>query len=396
MQPFTIAVPDGDLEDLRRRIAATRWPDEMPGAGWSRGVPSAYLRDLAEYWAAEYDWRAAERRLNRIPQFRTEVDGVPVHFLHRGSTVPKATPLILNHGWPSTGFEFVEVLDALADPVAHGGREEDAFHVVVPTIPGYGFSGATNQQGWDTGRVAGAWKSLMAQLGYRRYLAHGGDWGTPISLRLGLADPEQVIGVHTSMCVTFPPQDDPQAFEGLSEADMAKLGFAMEFMQDGTGWSRIQSTRPQTLAYALTDSPVGQLAWIVEKYKEWTDNAGLPEDAVSREHILTTVSLFWFTATAGSSAQLYYESSRTETDFFQTWGGPWALAMPVGVAHFPKDAVRPIRRFAEGIFPDIAHWAEYDRGGHFPALEQPRLLVQDIREFASTLRERRRKEGSDA
>ncbi len=388
MQPFTIAVPDGALEDLRRRIAGTRWPDEMPGAGWSRGVPSGYLRELADFWATEYDWRAAERRLNQIPQFRTEVDGVPVHFLHRRSPVPTATPLILTHGWPSTGFEFAGVLDALADPVAHGGREQDAFHVVVPTIPGYGFSGATGQPGWDTGRVAGAWKSLMARLGYGRYLVHGGDWGTPISLRLGLADPEQVIGVHTSMCVTFPPQDDPGAFEGLSETDLAKLAFSAEFMQDGTGWSKIQSTRPQTLAYALTDSPVGQLAWIVEKYKEWTDSGSVPEDAVSREHILTTVSLFWFTATAGSSAQLYYESSRTEADFFRTWGGPWALAMPVGVAHFPKDAVRPIRRFAEGIFPDIAHWAEYDRGGHFPALEQPQLLVQDIRQFARTLRDR--------
>ena len=395
MNPFTIAVPDSDLEDLRRRIAATRWPDEMPGVGWSRGVPLTYLKELAESWATEFDWRAVEAKLNRIPQFRTEVDGVPVHFLHRRSAVPGATPIILTHGWPSTGFEFVEIIDALADPVAHGGREEDAFHVVVPTIPGYAFSGATNQLGWDTARVAQAWKSLMGQLGYHDYIAHGGDWGNPISLRLGVADPENVIGVHTSMAVTLPPQDDPSAFEGLSDTDLGKLAFMGEFMQDGTGWSKIQSTRPQTLAYAMTDSPVGQLAWIVEKFKEWTDNQGLPEDAVSREHILTTVSLFWFTATAGSAAQLYYESSRTELDFFQTWGGPWALTMPVGVAHFPKDAVRPIRRHAEGVFPDIAHWAEYDRGGHFPALEQPQLLVKDIRQFAQVLRDRRSKEGSD-
>ncbi|WP_460850091.1 alpha/beta fold hydrolase, partial [Phytohabitans suffuscus] len=291
----------------------------------------------------------------------TEIDGVNVHFLHVRSAVPGALPLILTHGWPGTVAEFVEVIGPLTDPVAHGGDAGDAFHVVIPSIPGYAFSGPTGQVGWDTGRVAGAWKELMRRLGYERYAVQGGDWGMPISLRLGLADPEHVVGVHLNMCVTFPPPD-PSAMEGLDEADLARLEFTGWFMQDGTGWQRIQSTRPQTLSYALTDSPVGQLAWIAEKYKEWTDSA------VSTDHVLTAVSIYWLTATAGSSAQLSYESGRMTEDVVRTWAGPWPLAMPVAVASFPKDAVRPVRRFAEQILPTLTRWTEFDRGGHFPAL----------------------------
>jgi microsomal epoxide hydrolase len=384
MRPFRIDVPQADLNDLHRRIDQTRWPDEIPGVGWDRGVPLGYLRELAEYWRDSYDWRAAEARLNAYPQFVTEIDGVNVHFLHVRSAEEGATPLILTHGWPGTVAEFLDVIGPLTDPVAHGGDSADAFHLVIPSIPGYAFSGPTGQVGWDTGRVAGAWKELMSRLGYDRYAVQGGDWGTPISLRLGLADPEHVVGVHLNMCVTFPPPD-PAAMAGLGEADLARLEFTARFMQDGTGWQRIQSTRPQTLSYALTDSPVGQLAWIAEKYKEWTDSAKVPEDAVSRDHILTAVSIYWLTATAGSSAQLYYESSHMDADFVRTWAGPWPLTMPVGVASFPKDAVRPVRRFAEQILPTLGQWTEYDRGGHFAALEQPQLLVDDIRRFARSL-----------
>ncbi|MEW2378569.1 epoxide hydrolase family protein [Micromonospora sp. NPDC047812] len=384
MRPFRIDVPQAALDDLHRRIDQTRWPDEIPGVGWDRGVPLGYLRELAEYWRDSYDWRAAEARLNAYPQFVTEIDGVNVHFLHVRSAEEGATPLILTHGWPGTVAEFLDVIGPLTDPVAHGGDPADAFHLVIPSIPGYAFSGPTGQVGWDTGRVAGAWKKLMSRLGYDRYAVQGGDWGTPISLRLGLADPEHVIGVHLNMCVTFPPPD-PAAMAGLGEADLARLEFTARFMQDGTGWQRIQSTRPQTLSYALTDSPVGQLAWIAEKYKEWTDSAKVPEDAVSRDHILTAVSIYWLTATAGSSAQLYYESSHMDADFVRTWAGPWPLTMPVGVASFPKDAVRPVRRFAEQILPTLGQWTEYDRGGHFAALEQPELLVDDIRRFARSL-----------
>jgi microsomal epoxide hydrolase len=272
------------------------------------------------------------------------------------------------------------VIGPLTDPAAHGGDPADAFHVVIPSIPGYGFSGPTGQTGWDIRRVARAWATLMSDLGYDRYFVQGGDWGMAISLELGLADPEHVAGVHLNFFVTFPP-DDPAAFAELDEADLARLNFGAGFADDGTGWQKIQSTRPQTLAYALTDSPVGQLAWIVEKFKEWTDSDKVPEDAISRDDILTNVSLYWLTATAGSSAQLYYESTHLNADYVKTWGGPWPLTMPVGVAVFPRDAALPIRRWAERILPTLTHWSEFDRGGHFAAMEQPELFVGDVRAF---------------
>jgi epoxide hydrolase len=384
MRPFKIDIPQSALDDLKQRIAATRWPDEMPGVGWSRGVPLAYLKELAEYWRTRYDWRSAEARLNEFPQFITEIDGANVHFMHVRSPEPDALPLILTHGWPSSVVEFIDVIGPLTDPAAYGGDPADAFHVVIPSIPGYAFSGPTGQEGWDTERVARAWKELMHRLGYRRYAVQGGDWGMVISLRLGLADPEHVAGVHLSACVAFPPSD-PAAIASLDEADLARLQSAGFWLQDGIGWQKIQSTRPQTLAYALTDSPVGQLAWIVEKFKEWSDSANAPEDAVSRDHMLTNVTIYWLTATAGSSAQLYYESTHLDADFARTWGGPWPLEMPVGAAIFPKDPAFTIRSFAENALPSLTQWTEFDRGGHFAALEQPELLVEDVRKFARSL-----------
>jgi microsomal epoxide hydrolase len=297
-------------------------------------------------------------------------------------------PLIITHGWPGSFVEFLDVIDALVNPTAHGGDPADAFHVVIPSMPGYGFSGPTHQLGWDTERVALAWKELMRRLGYTRYIAQGGDWGSPISLRVGLADPEHVAGVHINMCVTLPPPDPAamaQLMAEMTESDMGRLQFGGYFFQDGFGWMKIQATRPQTLAYGLTDSPVGQLAWIAEKFKEWTDSTDRPEDAVSRDQMLTNVSLYWLTATAGSSAQLYYESEHLDADFGRTWAGPWPLAMPVGVAVFPNDASRPIRRWAEMILPTLTRWAEFERGGHFAAMEQPKLFVDDVRAFAGSL-----------
>ncbi|HKN95514.1 MAG TPA: epoxide hydrolase, partial [Pseudonocardiaceae bacterium] len=353
MRPFRIEVPQADLDELHQRIAATRWPADPPDTGWDRGVPPGYLRELADYWRTGYDWRAAERRLNGWDQFVTEIDGATVHFLHVRSPEPDALPVILTHGWPGSVAEFVDVIGPLTDPAAHGGDPADACHVVVPSLPGFGFSGPTADTGWDVPRIARAWRELMGSLGYRRYAVQGGDWGMPISLHLGLADPEHVAGVHVNMFAAFPPQDDPDAMAGLSEDDLARLRFAMDFEEDGTGWRKLQSTRPNTLAYALTDSPVGQLAWIAEKFKEWTDSEKSPEDAVDRDHLLTNVSIYWLTATAGSSAQLYYEANHLDADFVRTWGGPWPLAMPVGVAVFPKDAVRPVRRFAERVLPTL-------------------------------------------
>ena len=381
IRPFRIDIPHSDIDDLNRRIDATRWPGELPGVGWSRGTPVGYLRDLARYWRESYNWRAAEEQLNKFPQFTTEIDGANVHFWHVRSPEPDATPLILTHGWPGSFAEFLTVIEPLTNPVAHGGDPADAFHVVIPSIPGYGFSGPTNDVGWDLPRVARAWAELMHRLGYERYLAQGGDWGMPISLQLGLADPGHVAGVHLNMFVTFPPADTA-ALSALDEQDRARLEFTVDFAQHGTGWQKIQATRPQTLAYALTDSPVGQLAWIVEKFKEWTECEKVPEDAVDRDLLLTNVTIYWLTATAGSSAQLYYESAHDDQQFAQTWGGPWPLEMPVGVAVFPRDAVRPIRRFAEQLLPTLGRWTEFDRGGHFAAMEQPDLLVGDIAAFS--------------
>ncbi|WP_327022947.1 epoxide hydrolase family protein [Micromonospora sp. NBC_01739] len=385
MRPFRIDIPQADLDDLDRRLAAVRWPAELPGVGWERGVPLDYLRDLVDHWRHRFDWRAAERWLNEFPQFTTEIDGANVHFVHVRSAVPDATAVILTHGWPGSFVEFLDLIGPLTDPAAHGGDPADACHVVIPSIPGYGFSGPTRETGWDTRRVARAWAELMRRLGYDRYVAQGGDWGSPISLEVGLADPEHVAGVHVNMLATFPPQD-PALFAGLPDEDLARLEFAQNFEQDGAGWRKIQSTRPQTLSYGLTDSPVGQLAWIVEKFYEWTDSAKVPEDAVDRDFLLTNVMVYWLTATAGSSAQLYYESNRLDADFIRTWAGPWNLTMPVGVAVFPADAVRPVRRWAEQILPTLNQWTVFDQGGHFAALEQPTLLVEDLRNFIRSLR----------
>ncbi|MFD1832779.1 epoxide hydrolase family protein [Streptomyces desertarenae] len=385
MRPFRIEIPQSAIEDLHRRIDATRWPAEIPGVGWDRGVPVGYLKELTEYWRHRYDWRAAEAELNRYPQFITTIDGTDVHFLHVRSAEPDAMPLVLTHGWPGSVAEFLDVIGPLTDPAAHGGDPADAFHVVIPSIPGYGFSGPTGQTGWDVKRVARAWAELMNRLGYDRYVAQGGDWGKVISLELGLADPEHVAGVHINMLVTFPPQDDPEALAGLGPEDLAKLEHAGRFADEGIGWQRIQATRPQTLAYALTDSPVGQLAWITEKFKEWTD-APTPDDAVDRNRLLTHVMIYWLTATAGSSAQLYYESAHLMADFARTWGGPWPLTAPVGVAVFPNDASRPVRSLAERILPSLTHWSEFKSGGHFAAMEEPDLLVGDVREFTRRLR----------
>jgi pimeloyl-ACP methyl ester carboxylesterase len=384
MRPFRVEIPQSELDELRGRIGTTRWPDEMPGVGWARGIPLAYVKELAEYWRTEYDWRATEAKLNQYPQYLTEIDGVQVHFIHVRSAEPDATPIILTHGWPGSVLEFLDLIGPLTDPVAHGGDASDAFHVVIPSIPGFGFSGPTGQTGWNVTRVAEAWTKLMSQLGYSRYVAQGSDWGKVISLRTGLADPEHVAGVHINMLVTFPP--DQESIATLDEADMARLGHGAHFAEDGIGWQKIQSTRPQTLAYGLTDSPVGQLAWIAEKFYEWTGAVDSPEEVVSRDTILDAVTLYWLTATAGSSAQIYYETTPTTQDFFATWGGPWPLAMPVAVAVFPDDATRPIRSWGEKVLPTLTQWTDHPAGGHFAALEQPALLVDDIRRFVRTLR----------
>jgi epoxide hydrolase len=382
VHPFRIEIPRAQLDDLHTRLDLTRWPDELPDAGWAYGASLPYVRDLADHWRNAYDWREHEAALNEIPQFITEIDGAQVHFLHVRSPEPDAMPLILTHGWPGSIVEFLGLIGPLSDPRSEGGDPADAFHLVIPSIPGFGFSGPTRERGWNVSRVARAWAELMRRLGYERYAAQGGDMGALISPALGRVAPESVIGIHVNAAaVGFQPlgpvPEDVQA--ELTEAERERLAAAGAFSEDGTGYRAIQSTRPQTLAYGLTDSPVGQLAWIIEKFKEWSNpSAELPEDAVDRDTLLTNVMLYWLTATAGSAARMYYESTQ-DTDWFPTTSS----GVPTAVANFPEDTA--IRRFAEEA-NTIVRWSEFDRGGHFAALEAPDQLTGDIREFFRSLR----------
>ncbi|WP_030816368.1 epoxide hydrolase family protein [Streptomyces sp. NRRL F-2799] len=382
IRPFRIDVPESELADLRHRLDRTRWPDELPGVGWDYGVPRDYLRELAEYWRHEYDWRAAEARLNEWPQFMTTIDGADIHFAHIRSPEPDATPLIVTHGWPGSFAEFERIVGPLTDPRAHGGDPAEAFHLVLPSIPGFGFSGPTREPGWEYRRTAAAFAELMDRLGYERYGAQGGDWGAAVSRELGRIRPEHVIGVHLNLIPGAGATAEPTGEElaALRPAERARTLASWERMKEWSreqqGYADIQSTRPQTLSYALTDSPVGQLAWIAEKFKEWTDSAERPEDAVDRDHLLTDVMLYWLTGTAGSSARIYYERAHADH-----WGRPPEPSRtPTGFASFPRENFIVLRHLAER-HDNIVHWTEFDRGGHFAAMEQPELLVGDVRAF---------------
>ncbi|MFC0842835.1 epoxide hydrolase family protein [Streptomyces noboritoensis] len=381
IRPFRISIPDRDLDDLRLRLDLTRWPDELPGVGWDYGVPREYLRELVRYWRYEYDWRAAEARLNRWPQFMTTIDGADVHFAHIRSPEPDATPLIITHGWPGSIVEFEHIVGPLADPRSHGGDPADAFHLVLPSIPGFGFSGPTRERGWEYQRVGAAFAELMSRLGYERYGAQGGDWGSAVSRELGRIRPDQVIGVHLNMIpgagASAEPTDEELAALSPAERERTRASWArlQAWSREKQGYADLQSTRPQTLAYALTDSPVGQLAWIAEKFNEWT------EDGVDRDHLLTNVMLYWLTGTAGSSGRIYYERAHASY-----WGQPpEPSAAPTAYAAFPHENFIILRHIAERT-NNIVRWTEFDRGGHFAAMEAPDLLVGDIRAFFRDLR----------
>jgi pimeloyl-ACP methyl ester carboxylesterase len=376
IRPFRIAVPQADLDDLRDRLARTRWPDELPEVGWSRGVPLGYLQELAAHWRDGYDWRQQEARLNELPHCTTIVDGQVIHFVHAPSPEPGALPLLVTHGYPSSVVEFLEVIGPLTDPRAHGGDPADAFHVVAPSVPGFGFSTPVRQPGWEVARTAGAFAELMRRLGYDRYGAHGGDIGAGVAGILGATRAGQVVGTHSLSDARgvalagqyFPLPDD------LAEADRARVQERQRQWAEAKGYLDIQSTRPQTLAYALTDSPVGQLAWIAEKFEEWTG------EAVDRDLLLTNVSVYWFTRSGASAARFIYEGAHAGPD----WGSPPTTPpAPQGLALFGGDDL--LRRVMD---PErkIAHWSEFDRGGHFPALEVPELLVGDVRAFFRPLR----------
>jgi epoxide hydrolase len=380
--PFRIAVPQPAVNDLKERLARVRWPGASPGDGWSRGVPPDYLKNLADYWQTGYDWRTNEAKLNRYSQFTTNIEGQTVHFYHVRSPEPHATPLMLVHGWPGSVVEFLDIIGPLSDPRSHGGDPADAFHLVIPSIPGHGYSTPLSSPGWTHHRIAKSFTELMSRLGYKRYGVQGGDAGAFIAPEMGRIDATNMIGVHVNSLVQIPTMS--QISVGLvimSKSERVRLARFKHFNDEMRGYDHIQATRPKTLAYGLTDSPVGQLAWIVEKFKEWVDPAaGLPEDAISRDHILTNASLYWFTGTAGSSANLYYE----------TLHDPLAKnrklrnTVPTGVAVSLTQDVT-IRRWAESE-NNVVHWTEFEHGGHFAALEVPAFLVDDMQKFFRKVR----------
>jgi pimeloyl-ACP methyl ester carboxylesterase len=375
-------VDEQELDELRRRLHETRWPDETPGTGWSRGVPRDYLERLAGYWGDEYDWRRHETALNAYPQFTTVIDGQPIHFLDVPSPEPDALPLVMLHSWPGSVVEFTRMLGPLTDPRAHGRDPADAFHVVVPSIPGFGFSTPLTGTGWATGRIAKAFVELMSRLGYRRYAVHGGDIGAGVAIGMCSADPDRVAAIHvttdlpTSVTVAM-WGGDPAANPALTPEQKERVEQLKQVSTDDEGYLRIQTTRPQTIGYALTDSPAAQLAWIAEKFQAWTDpHASLPEDAVDRDQLLTNVSLYWFTRSGASAAHTLYESMHA-----QDWSEPGPA--PVGWAVFGAD---PVVRILADPEHRIEHWSEYPSGGHFPAMEQPDLLVDDLRLFFRAFR----------
>ena len=354
IESFRIDIPQTDLDDLTDRLSRTRWPNEVADAGWDYGFPLARLKELAEHWGTRYDWRAHEAELNELPHFTTEIDGQNIHFVHVRSAKPDALALTLTHGWPGSFLEFLDVIEPLS-------RD---FHLVIPSIPGYGFSGPTHEGGWDAVRIAGAWAELMDRLGYERYGAQGGDFGSGISLALGAVAPDKVVGVHVNYLPTPP---DPDAHLDLSATDEARLDKVRQLMANRPPFQALQALTPQTIGYALTDSPVGQLVWIAERFEQWTD----PRSQITDDRMLTDISLYWLTATAASSARLHHDAPR---------GRPAPCPVPVGVAVFAHDITQSVRPLAERRY-DIRHWSEFEHGGHFAAMEVPDLFARDVRDF---------------
>ncbi|OKI18066.1 epoxide hydrolase family protein [Saccharothrix sp. CB00851] len=367
IRPFRIDIPQEQLDDLNARLAGTRWPDELPGVGWSRGVPVAYLKDLAEHWRTTYDWRAHEAAINEHPQYLATVGGQRVHFLHVRSPEPDALPLVLLHGWPGGVVDFLDVIGPLSNPRAHGGDPARAFHLVVPSLPGFGFSTPLAGPGMNAARMAGVLVELMHALGYERYGVQGYDTGAWVGPEMARQAPDRVVGIHLNALLTFPDGE----VEGLTEVERRRWAAMQDF---NDGYLQCNGKRPQTVAYGLHDSPVGQLAWIVEKFKELTDPAdGLPEDSVDRDHVLTDVTLYWLTGTAASAAQVYYEEISAKE-----WADTERISVPTGVLVSVHDLT--IRRWAERDH-HVVRWTELERGGHFLAMEQPDLLVTDVRAF---------------
>ncbi|MBI3861519.1 MAG: alpha/beta fold hydrolase [Planctomycetia bacterium] len=385
IRPFRIEVADSVLRDLKDRLAHTRFPDQIPGSDWGHGPDVAYVKELVAYWRDKYDWRAHEKQLNSLPQFITAIDGIDIHFIHVRSRHENATPLLLVHGWPGSFVEFQKIIGPLTDPEAHGGRAEDAFHVVVPSLPGFGFSGKPREAGWSSQRMAETMARLMARLGYRNYGAQGGDWGAGV-VRWLAANDAACIGSHSN----FPPFNRPEAdpLRGVTQAEVDRGQKRNAELADHKAYGAIQGTRPLTLGYGLNDSPAGLAAWIVDKFWAWSDHGGKLENSFTRDELLTNVTVYWVSETMPSSTRIYFESQHNQprpssmSAFTTRTGGP----APMGFALFPKEINVPPRAWVERAIPNVVHWTEMPRGGHFAAMEQPELLVADVRKFFSTIR----------
>jgi len=376
IEQFKIRVDDAVLEDLRTRLARTRFPDQIEGSDWDDGIPVDYLRELVAYWRDAYDWRVHEARLNEFTHFRTGIDGQSIHFLHARSAHADAFPLLLTHGWPGSIVEFLDLIPRLTDPEAHGGRAADAFHVVAPSLPGYGFSEPPRTRGWDVQRIARAFVQLMDRLGYGHYGAQGGDWGAQVTTRIGALDAAHCAAIHLNMPIGAPP-DQPIPLTAEDQADLAAMKL---FQRDEDGYASEQGTKPQTVGAALNDSPAGLLAWIVEKFRAWSDCDGDLESCFTRDQLITNVMLYWVTQTSASAARLYWETRRSGAGTT-----PPLVGVPTGVARYPKEPLRWPRSWVERQY-NVTHWAAMPRGGHFAAMEQPALFAEDLREFFRAVR----------
>ncbi len=385
IRPFRVEIPDEALTDLRNRVAATRWPDRETVTDQSQGVPLAKLQELVRYWGSDYDWRKAEATLNSLPQFKTEIDGLDIHFLHVRSPHPDALPLIMTHGWPGSVLELLKVVGPLTDPTAHGGRAEDAFHLVLPSMPGYGFSGKPRTSGWDPDHIARAWPELMARLGYQHYVSQGGDWGAVISDKMASQAPPGLIAIHINMPATVPQDvaralaDGDPAPAGLTDAEKTAFDQLAKLYAKGSGYSAMMVTRPQTLGYGLADSPAGLAAWFYDKFADWTYTGGEPERELTKDEMLDDISLYWLTNTATSSAQLYWENNANNFNAVD-------ISLPAAVTVFPGEIYRAPRSWAESSYHNLIYFHEADKGGHFAAWEQPGVFAQEVRAAFSPLR----------
>lgn len=377
--PFKVHVPDAALDELRLRLKLTRWPDRELVDDWTQGVPLSAAQSLVDYWLHHHDWRAFEARLNSYPQFRTRIDGVGIYFIHARSPHPNALPVLLTHGWPGSVAEFLGVIDRLTDPTRFGGRAEDAFDVVIPAIPGYGFSDKPTEQGWNPARIARAWSVLMSErLGYSHWVAQGGDWGAAITTALAGQAPQGLLAAHVNLPMVVPAELPAHP----SEEERQALADIERYVSDKAGYANQMNTRPQTIGYGLSDSPVALATWMYEKFQEWTDNHGLPEDALTRDQMLDDISLYWFTGTGTSSAQLYWEGvgkTIRGPDFFSgARSGVARIQVPMGASLFPAETFRPPRAWAEAAWADLFYWNTVEKGGHFAAFEQPQIFAGEL------------------